>query len=262
MKTSMTKEERKELYVNPDEFWELMRTYYEDTSGKWPEKLGVMIEKIANKMRWMPNFKDYYYVDEMISDAKVKMLQVLLNKKFNLYSYTPLSQDNYRIINDRFYIREYRRGSDQRKKVEGGKNERGMIIFLPDGDFRPINTSSNASEETIVVKNGREIKDQNGNVIHILREDDMRKYGAEDWKGLCLRTRNVAFGYFSQTCKHCYVARIKKEQANEELKQDIMEKTWSEIGGCDGWGLVRMPSENTTSDYEHFNEECGSDSDW
>lgn len=250
MKKTITKDEKKELYVNPDVFWDSIRTFYEDETGKWPKELGIMIEKIANKMRWLPNFKEYYYVDEMISDAKLKMIQVLLDKKFNLYSYTPLSSNNYKVVNGEYHIREYKRGSDLRKKVEGGKNERGMIIFLPNGEFRPLKTDKDAFEELIVLKQGNNIIHDN-EVIYVLKDDDMRKYDV--WEGLCLRTRNIAFGYFSQTCKNCYIARIKKEKLNDKLKHDIMEKTWNEIDTTgDGWDKVRVPKPFQDED-EFFN---------
>lgn len=252
MKKTITKDEKKELYVNPDDFWNCIRLYYSDESNKWPHKLGIMIEKIANKMRWLPNFKEYYYVDEMISDAKLKMIQVLLDKKFNLYSYTPLKPTNVKFVNGEYYIREYKRGSDLRKKVEGGKNERGMIIFLPNGEFRKINTNDDAFEEKIVEKRGNEIV-SDGQVIYTLKDDDTRKYDA--WEGLGLRTRNIAFGYFSQTCKNCYIARIKKEKLNEKLKHDLMEKTWNEAGSAgDGWEKIKLPK-NNDDEYDFFESE-------
>lgn len=240
MNLKITKEEKKELYVNPNEFWENIKTYYSDKTDKWPIKLGFMIDKIATKMRWKNNFSGYKnFIDEMVSDAKLKMIEILLEKKFNLYSYTPLSKDNYKIINNIYYIREYKRGSDQRGKVEGGKNERGMIIFVPNGDFRLLNRIDNLDEELIVDKRGDDIY-YDGNIIFHLKEDDMKKY--DKWDGLCLRTRNIAFGYFSQTCKNCYIARIKKEKHNEEIKQAIMEKTWDEVGDRgDGWEKIRAP---------------------
>lgn len=248
---TISKEQKKELYVNPDEFWELIQEYYQQTSDKWPTKLGIMIEKIANKMRWLPNFKEYPYVDDMISDAKLKMLEILLEKKFNLYSYTPLSSDNVKKVNGQYNIREYKRGSDLRGKVEGGKNERGMIIFLPEGEFRLPNIASNASNELVVEKRGKKIYDGEGNHIYTLKEDDMKKY--EVWEGLCLRTRNIAFGYFSQTCKNCYIARIKTEQRNSQIKQDIMEKTWRELGDMgEGYDLVRQPRGGIDDDDEGF----------
>lgn len=252
MKESISKEEKKELYVNPNEFWDGIRAYYNDESDKWPESLGIMLTKIANKMRWLHNFKEYPYIDEMISDAKVKMIEVLLDKKFNLYSYTPLSKDNYKSTPDGYHIREYKRGSDQRGKIDGGKNERGMIIFTPDGEFRPLCREQEASEELIIEKRGLEIY-HGDELLCRLKPDDMRKY--DEWNGLCLRTRNIAFGYFSQTCKNCYIARIKKEKQNEQMKLDIREKTWNEVGDMgEGWDKIRAPRGNDDED-EFYNYE-------
>jgi hypothetical protein len=248
--TTITKEQKKELYVNPDVFWELIQEFYTQTTDKWPKQLGIMIDKIANKMRWLANFKEYPYVDEMISDAKLKMLEILLEKKFNLYSYTPLMSNNVKKVNGAYHIREYKRGSDLRGKVDGGKNERGMIIFLPDGEFRLPNSELNSTNELVVEKRGKHIYDGK-DLIYTLKDDDMKKY--EVWEGLCLRTRNIAFGYFSQACKNCYIARIKIEQRNAQLKQDIMEKTWRELGDMgEGYELVRQPRGGIDDDDEGF----------
>jgi hypothetical protein len=81
-------------YVNKDEMWQEIRVYYNslgsaydwekqkliDKKAEFPDlstKLATMVDDIATKMGYMPNFLNYSYLDEMRGDAKSKMSKML-----------------------------------------------------------------------------------------------------------------------------------------------------------------------------------------
>jgi len=82
-----TSKENKPYYVNPKEFLELIRQYYDDdTDKKLESQLGEAIYKIATGLSFAPNFINYSYKDDMVGDAIVKMYSALKNKKYNIES--------------------------------------------------------------------------------------------------------------------------------------------------------------------------------
>lgn len=201
-KEKISKELKKELYVDPSEFWNEIDIYYAQKDGKFPLKLGFMIDKIANKFSFAGNYINYTFRDEMVADAKEKMISVLLEKKFKLYTYTILDKKNYHSTNaDEYLIREYSRGI---------KADRGKIIFDNSTEFRTL-----TKDEKIVEVDGQ----------------------------LNLRTKNMAFGYFTQICKHCFWSRIKKEEQIRDTIENLREKVWNDMfnSGHEGWDLVRKP---------------------
>lgn len=90
-------------YVNKDEMWQEIRQYYNslgdaydwekqklvDKKAEFPElskKLATMVDDIATKMGYMPNFLNYSYLDEMRGDAKSKMLKAIRDCSFKCFS--------------------------------------------------------------------------------------------------------------------------------------------------------------------------------
>lgn len=76
----MASKERKEHYVSPEDFKRELRQYYD--TDVCPEILAVYLMKIANGLSHSPNFKNYSYREDMVSDAQLKMYKALKEKKF------------------------------------------------------------------------------------------------------------------------------------------------------------------------------------
>jgi len=80
----------KEHYVNGKEFEEEIRIFY--NTEEVSDKLGTSINKIANGLSYAPNFINYSYKEDMVSDAILKMFSALKKKKFRLDSgFSPFS---------------------------------------------------------------------------------------------------------------------------------------------------------------------------
>jgi hypothetical protein len=79
-----SKKEKKEHYVNSDDFKRELQKYYD--TDVMTEILGVYIKKIATGLSFLPNFINYTYKDDMIGDALIKMYSALKNKKYNFES--------------------------------------------------------------------------------------------------------------------------------------------------------------------------------
>ena len=78
------KRSTKDYYVDQKEFYGALVNYYADPKGVVTEQLGGMVDKIATGVGYMGNFINYSYKDEMLSDAKLKMVAALNNKTFKL----------------------------------------------------------------------------------------------------------------------------------------------------------------------------------
>jgi hypothetical protein len=72
---------KKKNYVDPIRFKELILEYYD--SDDFSEELGTMVNKISEHVAYMPNFINYTYRDEMISDSNYKMIRALNQKKYD-----------------------------------------------------------------------------------------------------------------------------------------------------------------------------------
>ena len=80
----------KEHYVNGKEFEEEIRKYY--NTDNISDNLAISISKIANGLSYAPNFINYSYKEDMVSDAVLKMFSALKKKKFKLDSgFSPFS---------------------------------------------------------------------------------------------------------------------------------------------------------------------------
>jgi DNA-directed RNA polymerase specialized sigma24 family protein len=79
-----SKKEKKEHYVNSEDFKRELQKYYD--TDVMTEILGLYIKKIATGLSFLPNFINYTYKDDMIGDALIKMYSALKNKKYNFES--------------------------------------------------------------------------------------------------------------------------------------------------------------------------------
>lgn len=94
-------------YVNKDEMWQEIMNYYiklgdnydwsiQKIKNKGEEyleislKLSHMIDDIAIKMGYRPNFKNYSYVDEMRGDARTKMFKAIRDCSFRCFTTTKI----------------------------------------------------------------------------------------------------------------------------------------------------------------------------
>ena len=75
------KADKSKFYIIPKEFDDAIIKYYD--TGVIANDLALMIEKIANKLSFAPNFINYSYKDEMIGDAVIKMFKALIGKKYS-----------------------------------------------------------------------------------------------------------------------------------------------------------------------------------
>ena len=74
------KGDKSKYYIIPTEFHAEILKYYEN--GIISDELAQMIEKIANKLSFSPNFINYSYKDDFIGDAIIKMFKALIGKKY------------------------------------------------------------------------------------------------------------------------------------------------------------------------------------
>jgi len=105
IKPKRKKREKKppQEYVNKNEMWEEIRNYYELLGDGYDQteqivknkkchkiditdKLSTMIDDIATKLGYRPNFISYSYLDEMRGDAKVKMIKCIRDGIFKCWS--------------------------------------------------------------------------------------------------------------------------------------------------------------------------------
>ena len=85
-----TKEELKDVYINPVEMERQIKEYYD--SDILSESLAAMVQMIAVRLGLARNFYSYSFKTEMQGDAIVKMMTALRRKRFKCDSgYNPFS---------------------------------------------------------------------------------------------------------------------------------------------------------------------------
>lgn len=86
----MTKADKSHYYVDPKEFKDAIRRFYE--TEVFEDYLGECINKISSGLGYNSKFRDYTYREDMIGDAIIKMYAALKNKNFKVDSdYNPFS---------------------------------------------------------------------------------------------------------------------------------------------------------------------------
>lgn len=190
-------------YVNKDEMWQEIRTYYNslgevydwekqkliDKKAEFPElsrKLATMVDDIATKMGYMPNFLNYSYLDEMRGDAKSKMLKAIRDCSFKCFSTHHIIEEN--------------------------ESDGKFFVYYKDKK----------------------------NKIQKKEKDATDKFFEQDKKTMMTMQNNI-FGYMSRVCLHAYLNRIKKEKLIAETKKKFQEEVWEKMLSTDLWSNVRRP---------------------
>lgn len=89
-RTRRTKEELKDMYIDPIEMEALIVEYYD--TDIISEKLASMVQMIATRLGLARNFYNYSFKSEMQGDAIVKMVTALRRKRFKIgVGYNPFS---------------------------------------------------------------------------------------------------------------------------------------------------------------------------
>jgi hypothetical protein len=85
-----TKEELKDVYIDPIEMEALIEEYY--ATDHISDKLAEMVQMIATRLALARNFYSYSFKTEMQGDAIVKMVTALRRKRFKCgVGYNPFS---------------------------------------------------------------------------------------------------------------------------------------------------------------------------
>lgn len=129
-----TKREKKEtdIYIKPEDMWNELRNYYlslgdnydwneqkikdksEHLYPEFPKKLADMINEIADRMTYLPNFIQYSWKPEMVGDAILKMVKAVRDCSFKGYSTDKIIKTVER--NDKKYFYHYDRRNKLREK--------------------------------------------------------------------------------------------------------------------------------------------------
>ena len=156
----MTRRKRSEHYVNNKEFLAALIKYREDVEiakiqGKpkpvIPRYVGECFLKIANHLSFKPNFVNYMFKEDMISDGIENCVQYIHNfnpeKSQNPFAYFT------QIINYAFLRRiqkEKKQMEIKARIIEKGGYE---VVFSEDGDIDGYTTSEyNSIKESITAK--------------------------------------------------------------------------------------------------------------
>lgn len=75
------KVDKTKFYVEPKKFDEEIVVYYE--TGVLSNELAEMVNKIAHKLSYAPNFINYTYREDMVGDALIRMFKALMSKKYD-----------------------------------------------------------------------------------------------------------------------------------------------------------------------------------
>ena len=128
---------KKKHYVDPVKFKELILEYYD--SNDFSEELGEMVNKISEHVAYMPNFINYTYRDEMISDSNFKMVKALNQKKYDPTKGNPFAY--FTKICCRSFInviKKENRADDTIKRYQNEMYDELMLKGLPLGKSERI----------------------------------------------------------------------------------------------------------------------------
>jgi len=135
-KTPKRKIKKKEIdiYVKPEEMWEEIKRYYLllgdsydwttqkliNKTGVYPDfpvKLANMINDIADRMAYLPNFVRYSWKSDMIGDAILKMVKAIRDCSFKGYSTNKIiKQDESNGV--KYFYHFDRRQKLRKKKIQ------------------------------------------------------------------------------------------------------------------------------------------------
>lgn len=234
----LKKKTSKDFYVNPDEMWEEFNLFYEESeTSKNPDsvlmssELGKMIDDIATKLGFMGKFINYSFKDEMIGDARVKMVKAVYDKNFSLwksYYCTPILTEG-----DREYVIIY----NERKQEWDDKK-----TYLKDWD-----TIEELKTPPLV-----EISSLNPIKIKLAYNDDL---GVSRDVMHKITVKNNPFSYFTKIAYHAFVNRIKKEKKSAEVLALYQEKVFEDMySSGNGWENVKRQVIDDEDSYYYDND--------
>jgi hypothetical protein len=235
-------------YVIKEDLWQEIKEFY-DSEGAMGNTLGVVIDNIANKIMTSQNFSGYPYKQEMISDAVLRMVTTLSERKFKLWSDAKCKKIQYRsfvgykvdgevdlekgevLQVNSFNIFENIESHEPKNKV--AKKIKDVSIFDIDAehffheDIKGVVKKTPCWKKNRVAKGVSIVKTGDPNdflEIHTYIESDKKVNGRNlyvvgdmyDKGGKVVRQKSNAFGYLSQIAKHEAVTRIKKEKKNTD----------------------------------------------
>jgi hypothetical protein len=121
-----------EIYIRPEEMWDELRNYYlslgdnydwteqkikdknDELYPPFPLRLASMINEIAERMTYLPNFVRYSWKSEMVGDAVLKMVKAVRDCSFKGYSTDKIVKTVER--NGKNYFYHYDRRNKLREK--------------------------------------------------------------------------------------------------------------------------------------------------
>lgn len=237
MKLEKLKKPIKDLYVEPNQMWEELDSFYKRFNvSKKPEaermsdELGRMIDDIATKLGFMGKFINYSFIDDMRGDARVKMVKAVYDCNFSLWSNvfcTPVNKES-----DRAYVVIFNKSRcewDDKKTY-----------------LKPWDTINELYELPVVKKlDGSDMEltmdDGNGNTVPIRHSITMR---------------NNPFSYFTKIAYHAFVNRIKKEKKAGEVLAAYQEKIYEEAySSGHGWENVKRQALEDENEYFYEDNE-------
>lgn len=238
---------KKEYYVTKEDLWDAIKEFY-DSNGPMNDKLGQMILDIATKTMTAQNFSGYDYREEMISDAILRMVSTLSERKFNLYGDKKVKEIQERQLKGYTFKGdlESQLGEGQVPFINNIKSKKAVFIYeiVPDEFFH-------VTDEKGHILNKKPVWDKTGTAkgVSIVPSDDSsevikfytfiesnRKMNGRatyvsdkvyDESENPIQEKQNPFGYFSVITHHEAVGRIKKEQKNDEAVKKHQEDEFS-----------------------------------
>lgn len=130
-KVRKKKEKSTEIYVEPSVMWDHIRKYYEAAEmQEYPTidpTLATMIDDIATKVGYRPNFINYSYKSEMIGDAKLKMFKALRDRLFRLHTHTKIVKKEVGAEKTFYYY------YDKKNRLKKKSEESTDVVEIKDG---------------------------------------------------------------------------------------------------------------------------------
>lgn len=219
-------------YVTKDELWLAIKEFY-DNDDKMSDKLGIMINQIANKLMTRQNFSGYPYKSEMIGDAILRMVSTLSEKKFNLWS----DKKSKKIEKRSFYGYEFKGKFElEENQVLHVKNmnslntvsvyEKKFDMFFHDVDENGNSIKNNVWERVGPATGVNIVKSNQSNSVDVYTfiESEKEFNGRPvyesgvvyDFEGNVITEKSNAFGYLSFIAHNEAITRIKKEKKNTQ----------------------------------------------
>lgn len=140
------KKKETEIYIQPEEMWDELKKYYislgdnydweeqriKDKSpslyANFPPRLADMINEIAERMTYLPNFIKYSWKAEMVGDAVLKMVKAVRDCSFKGFSTDKVVKMLER--NGKNYFYHY----DRRHKLREKQIKSDAVIEERDGE--------------------------------------------------------------------------------------------------------------------------------